>query len=147
MKLILFSLAFFLQLNAIWEPSFDNALNRAKTENKLVLLNFSGSDWCGPCIRMRKEILDDSSFLAIANEELIMVNADFPRTKKNKQDAAQIKRNEALAEKYNPDGKFPYTLILDSKGKVISSFDGYPKGGLQSFSSTIKTLYNERSSN
>ncbi|WP_261387738.1 thioredoxin family protein [Chitinophaga pinensis] len=91
------------------------------------MLNFSGSDWCGPCIRLRKEIFDSEQFIKMADTTLVMVNADFPRNKKNQPERQVQRQNEALADEYNPTGKFPYTVLLNADGKVIASWDGYPK--------------------
>jgi thiol-disulfide isomerase/thioredoxin len=66
----------------IWHNNLDEAKQLAKKEHKYILLNFSGSDWCGPCIRLHKEILETEAFLKFANNSLILVNADFPRLKK-----------------------------------------------------------------
>src|ERR1700735_1061793 len=81
-----------------WMGDFDSAKTEAAKEHKLILINFSGSDWCGPCIRLRKEILESSTFEDYAKDNLVLVRADFPRQKKNQLDAAQVKRNEALAD-------------------------------------------------
>ena len=67
-----------------WETDFENAKKKAEKEHKLILLNFSGSDWCGPCIRLKKEIFQSNSFINYADSNLVLVNADFPRNKKNK---------------------------------------------------------------
>ena len=67
-----------------WETDFNKAKQSAQSEHKLILLNFSGSDWCGPCIRMHKEIFDNNSFTQYADEHLVLVNADFPRLKKTR---------------------------------------------------------------
>ncbi len=109
-----------------WEPDFDTAKQIAKDKHELILLNFSGSDWCGPCIRMRKEIFDNDTFLKMADSSLVMVNADFPRSKKNQLSGNTQKQNNKLADKYNPDGKFPLTLLLDADGKVLKTWDGFP---------------------
>ncbi len=90
-----------------WEPSFTNAKKIAKEKNELILLNFSGSDWCSPCIVLRKDYLESQVFTDMAKENLILVNADFPRKKKNIGTPEQVKRNESLAEIYNKDGSFP----------------------------------------
>jgi thioredoxin-related protein len=108
-----------------WLNNFDTAKEAAARDNKFILLNFSGSDWCAPCIKMKKEVFENEDFLSIAQQKLILVRADFPRSKKNQLTKEQIKHNEALAEKYNGLGKFPYTLLLDSNGKVIREWDGY----------------------
>ena len=68
------------------------------------------------------------------------MRADFPRKKKNKLPVAQIKLNEAMAERYNPDGKFPYTVLVDEKGKVIKSWDGFPNESPEKFVQEILTV-------
>lgn len=108
-----------------WFTNFDEAKAIAAKENKYILLNFSGSDWCAPCIKMKSEVFESQTFISIAEKQLILVRADFPRSKKNQLTKEQVKRNEALAEKYNPEGKFPLTLLLESNGKIIKEWDGY----------------------
>ncbi|RFZ81875.1 thioredoxin family protein [Mucilaginibacter terrenus] len=124
MKLLLIS--FFLFAQVIWSGNFDEAQQQAHQSHKMIMVNFSGSDWCGPCIRLRKEILETSAFNDYAQDHLVLVRADFPRLKKNQLSKEQVKRNEALAEKYNAEGKFPFTLLLDENGKVLKTWDGYP---------------------
>lgn len=123
-----------------WEPDFEKAKQVAKEKHELILLNFSGSDWCGPCIRMRKEIFDDSGFTAMMVSRVVMVNADFPRNKKNQLDKKTKAQNEALADKYNPEGKFPFTLLLDADGKVVKSWDGLPDENATQLSLLIKNI-------
>ena len=89
-----------------------------RKEHKFILLSFSGSDWCGPCIRLHKEVFGSNAFEQLANEKLILVNADFPRYKKNQLSVSQQKINDALAEKYNKKGEFPLTVLLNSLIKV-----------------------------
>lgn len=108
-----------------WFVNYENAHNVAVQQNKYILLNFSGSDWCGPCIKMKKEVFESESFLSLAEKHLVLLRADFPRAKKNQLSKEQTKHNEALAEKYNPEGKFPFTLLLDSNGKVLKKWEGY----------------------
>jgi thiol-disulfide isomerase/thioredoxin len=109
-----------------WHYNLDEARQLAKDQHKHILLNFSGSDWCGPCIELRKLILDNPDFLQMADTTLILVNADFPRSKKNQPNAQQQALNNAMADKYNSQGKFPYTLLLDADGKVIKTWEGLP---------------------
>ena len=125
MKIVLLSFLFLMTSSVEWLNNFDTAKEAAARDNKFILLNFSGSDWCAPCIKMKKEVFENEDFLSIAQQKLILVRADFPRSKKNQLTKEQIKHNEALAEKYNGLGKFPYTLLLDSNGKVIREWDGY----------------------
>ena len=98
----------------VWFTDFNKAKTEAVTENKYMLVNFSGSDWCGPCIRLRKEIFDSEAFIQYADEHLVLVNADFPRLKKNMLSKEQQKQNDSLAGVYNIDGAFPLTLLLDA---------------------------------
>lgn len=126
MKILFITLMGFLFAPAVWLGNFDDAQKEAKTAHKLILVNFSGSDWCGPCIRLRKEILESNAFEDYAKEKLLLVRADFPRAKKNQLAKEQVKLNEGLADKYNKEGKFPFTLLLDENGKVLKTWDGYP---------------------
>ncbi len=106
--------------------NYNEALKQAGETHQQILINFSGSDWCGPCIRLRKEILETQAFEKYASAHLVLVRADFPRQKKNRLSVEQTKLNEALAERYNPDGKFPFTVLTDEKGKVIRTWEGFP---------------------
>jgi thioredoxin-related protein len=143
MKLLLLSLyAVFLLPFADWSTDFDKAKTTAKQEQKLILLNFSGSDWCVPCIKMKKEIFESPDFSQFADNKLVLLKADFPRLKKNKLAAKQVKHNEQLAEKYNPKGAFPFTVLLDADGKVLKTWDGMPKTDAEGFVNTIKQVAN-----
>ena len=121
-----------------WHNNIDDAKQVAAKEHKYIILNFSGSDWCGPCIRMHKEIFDDPVFQQFASSALIMVNADFPRNKKNQLSKEQQALNDKMADAYNKQGSFPYTLLLDADGKVLKAWDGYPKEDIPSFIEDIK---------
>ncbi|MFP9098275.1 thioredoxin family protein [Flavobacterium sp. RHBU_24] len=140
MKLLL-SLLLIASFTAIkWEPDFENAKKIAKENHKLILLNFSGSDWCGPCIQFRKEYLESEAFGKMADESLVLVNADFPRKKKNQPADDVIKRNEALAEKYNKEGNFPFTLLLDANGKVIKTWKGKPEESVDKYIEEVQAI-------
>jgi thioredoxin-related protein len=126
MKILLtFLLSSFLTSSSLWLSNIDQAKKEATESHKNILVNFSGSDWCGPCIRMHKEIFESEAFTKYAPNNLVLVNADFPRLKKNQLSKEQTKLNESLADKYNPGGKFPYTVLLDANGKVLKSWEGY----------------------
>lgn len=139
-NLLLIALYLTIASLTAWEPNFENAKKVAKQDHKLILLNFSGSDWCGPCIRMHKEIFSDAVFLEMAGKNLVMVNADFPRNKKNQLAPAIKKQNEALADSYNASGKFPYTVLLNADGKVLKAWDGLPDEDAKAFSDEVKQL-------
>lgn len=139
-KLSYFLLCFSLMSFIKWQPDINTAKKIAREKHELILLNFSGSDWCGPCMRLRKEIFESEVFNKMADSSLVMINADFPRNKKNQLDEQTQKQNDALADKYNPDGKFPFTLLLDADGKVIKSWDGFPNESAEEFADEINSI-------
>ena len=114
-----------------WQRDFETAKKLAAEKNRNILLNFSGSDWCGPCIRLHKEVFESNEFKQLAAQLLVLYNADFPRNKKNQLPKELQQSNEALADKYNPLGKFPYTVILTADGKIIRSWEGYSNNSAQ----------------
>lgn len=116
-----------------WGNNLTLAKQKATAEHKFILLNFSGSDWCGPCIRMHKEIFDAPDFESFAQQQLILVRADFPRQKKNQLSKPVQENNNSLAEKYNPNGIFPFTALLNSNGDIIQVWEGMPKMNSTSF--------------
>ena len=140
MKLLAIAFMAFFTTNATWSGDFEAAKTQAAQQHKLILVNFSGSDWCGPCIRLRKEILESATFESYAGDHLVLVRADFPRQKKNQLGKDQVKLNEALADKYNSEGKFPYTLLVDETGKVLFQWDGFPDETPDQFVSQIDQI-------
>ena len=124
MKNLLF-LPFFLisSLVCAQQPySFEAAQKQAAAESKKILLVFSGSDWCGPCIKMDKNLWSQPDFQAYAAKALVFFKADFPRRKKNQLSSEQQKVNNQLAEIYNPEGYFPRVLLLDAQGSILKQF-------------------------
>jgi thioredoxin-related protein len=109
---------------ADWQTDYAKALQTAKAQNKQVLLDFTGSDWCGPCIALRKRVFSSAAFRAYADKNLVTVEIDFPQQKKQ---SAQLKnQNEKLGKQYGIDDKgFPTIVILDPAGKTIREFSGY----------------------
>jgi thioredoxin-related protein len=141
---ILIALSFtclsFLSLD--WKTDFNKAKEDALKENKAILISFSGSDWCGPCIRMEKEIFESDVFTNYASGNLELVKADFPREKKNQLSKEQTEKNEALADKYNPEGKFPFTVLISADEKVLKEWEGLPKKTPDQFVEEIKSILN-----
>lgn len=117
---------------------------RTASENKaLILLNFSGSDWCIPCIRLHKNIIENDEFRKLETENIITyINADFPRNKKNQLSQELKKENSMLADQYNPKGMFPYTVLLDADGKILKSWEGLPTEDAAAFSREIRAIKN-----
>lgn len=142
MKLLVASFFLFLfSASPQWQLNFEQAKAEAEKSHKLILVNFSGSDWCGPCIKLKKDVFESDAFQALAADRLVLVRADFPRLSKNQLSAQQTAHNEALAEKYNRQGKFPFTVLLDASGKVLQEWDGYPKSlTIASFTERIQAL-------
>lgn len=73
----------------------------------------------------------------------MLVNADFPRKKINLPPKTIVQQNEWLAEKYNPTGSFPFTLLLDKEGKVLKRWDGKPEESANDFVQVIKSFYKQ----
>ena len=128
-----------------WLTDLQKASDIAKDQQKLVLLNFSGSDWCAPCVRLKKEIFQTTEFNEVAAGSLVLVNADFPRSKRNQLSKEQQRLNDGLADRYNPSGKFPYTLLLTAEGKVLYAWDGFPSDGKATFLEELEKLCAEKS--
>lgn len=101
---------------------FDRAQSDAAETGKRILLVFSGSDWCGPCIKMDKQLWSTSEFQTYAKDHLIFFKADFPRRKKNQLPPEQQQINNKLAATYNPEGYFPRVLLLNAQGEILKQF-------------------------
>lgn len=102
-----------------WNTALASAQEKAVRENKNILLVFSGSDWCAPCIKLDKTILQTETFKSNAGKKWVLLKADFPKLKKNKLPAAQTEQNNQLAANYNPNGFFPFVVLLNREGKIL----------------------------
>jgi hypothetical protein len=109
-----------------WLTNMQEAKALALRDHRHILLNFSGSDWCGPCIVLRKQILDAPDFSLFADTTLVLVDADFPRMKKHQLSKEQQALNEGLADRYNTKGQFPLTLLLTAEGRILRQWEGNP---------------------
>jgi protein disulfide-isomerase len=114
----------------IWLTDVPKAEAQAKTENKLVLLDFTGSDWCGWCIKLDKDTFSKSEFADYANKNLVLVQLDYPNKKPQSDDLK--KANAALQAKYAIEG-FPTLIVLKPDGTVVWKQVGYLEGGPQAF--------------
>lgn len=109
---------------ADWQTDYDQALQKAKAENKRVLLDFTGSDWCGPCIQLKQRAFSRPEFISYAETNLVLVEVDYPQRKK--QSESLLKQNERLAKEYGIDEKgFPTLVLLDPNGKIVREMSGY----------------------
>ena len=121
------------QVNAAesaWLTDLPKAEAQAKAENKIVLMDFTGSDWCGWCIKFKKDVLDTAAFQEYAAKNVVLVELDYPN-KKAQTDALK-KANAALKDQYKIDG-FPTLVVLDKDGKEIGRQEGYAAGGPKAF--------------
>jgi thioredoxin-related protein len=119
-----------------WLTDYKKAEQEAKTTNKLVLLNFTGSDWCGWCILLDKEVFSKPEFKDYASKNLILVEVDFPR---RKQQSAELRtQNQTLAEHFQIEG-FPTIVVLNGDGKAVGEL-GYTPGGPGPFIAQLEKL-------
>jgi protein disulfide-isomerase len=114
-----------------WMTDLPKAQAKAKEEKKLVLVDFTGSDWCGWCKKAKKDILDTPEFAEYAKNNLVLVELDFPSAK-IEQSAELKKTNKALQNQYGVRG-FPTFLLVNGEGKELGRQVGYLEGGPKSF--------------
>jgi protein disulfide-isomerase len=120
--------------NLVWQDNLDTALQKAKQENKAVLVNFTGSDWCIWCQRLSNEVFSKSEFEKFADDNLILVKIDFPQ--KLEQSAETKMYNNQLAQRYGIQG-FPTVLLFNSQGKMVLQ-TGYQEGGPVAYVNSLK---------
>ena len=116
-----------------WFTDLPTAQDKARRENKAVLLDFTGSDWCGWCMKLKGEVFDQPEFATFAQANLVLVEVDFPHHKHL--DQAQKAANERLAQTYNITG-FPTVVLLDSNGQLVGT-TGYMEGGPHAFNAEL----------
>ena len=109
-----------------WHYDIKTAQEIAVSEDRPIILVFQGSDWCAPCIKLDREVFATDTFKLYAKDHFVMLQADFPKRKKNALAPEQQELNNALAEKYNNRGIFPFVVILDKEGNVLGE-TGYFK--------------------
>ena len=118
-----------------WITSYDGALELAKKEDRPILINFTGSDWCGWCKKMDKETYSQSAFENYAKNNLVLLYVDFPSGKP--QTSALEKQNDSLKSKFGVRG-YPTQVLLSPDGKLLWKNPGYLKGGPGALISNIK---------
>ncbi|MDX1680668.1 MAG: thioredoxin family protein [Akkermansiaceae bacterium] len=115
-----------------WTTDYEAALKQAKEEDKSILLEFTGSDWCPPCKLMRKEVFGKKEFVEAAKKDYILVELDFPRS-----DKELAEKNQPLAEEFEIRG-FPTVVLLDSEGKEFSRTVGAQYRTVEDFLGYLK---------
>jgi thioredoxin-related protein len=117
--ILLFSLCINTSFSQNWQSTFEEAQALAVKENKNIVLVFSGSDWCAPCMKLEKTVWMSEAFQKEADKSWVTYKADFPKKKANQLAPALTEQNKKLAEKYNSGGSFPLVVLLDKNGKVL----------------------------
>jgi protein disulfide-isomerase len=120
----------------VWLTDLSKAQAQAKTEGKFVLVNFTGSDWCGWCIKLRKEVLLKAEFGDYAKTNLVLVEVDFPKRKP--QPAALQNTNRKLAEQFQVQS-FPTLVVLDGRGTRVGLVN-YSNGGPKPFLAELEKV-------
>jgi protein disulfide-isomerase len=120
-----------------WMTDWVAAKAKAKAENKPILINLTGSDWCAPCLILKKQVFTQKAFQDYATQNLILFEADFP--KRTEQPPALKEQNAALEKAYLAES-YPTVLVLDADGKKLSEDIGALKGGPDAFIAKIKEV-------
>jgi protein disulfide-isomerase len=120
-----------------WLTDLSKAQAKAKTEKKMVLMDFNGSDWCPPCKALRKNVLISKEFMDFAKDNLVLVDVDFPH---HKQQTEEVKKaNEELSQKFSIEG-FPTIIVLGSDGKELKKVVGYNGQSAKEFVAELQKL-------
>lgn len=145
LKMKYFTILFmFLSVQAFsqeWQTDFETSKQLALEENKTIILVFQGSDWCAPCMKLDREVWSTKTFQDLSKDQFVMLQADFPRRKKNKLSKDQQDHNNKLAETYNTHGYFPYVVVMDAKGNQLGSL-GYEKTTPENYYNKLKAFAN-----
>jgi len=124
-----------------WMTDWEAAKAKAKAENKPILINFTGTDWCGWCIKIEKEIFSQKAFKDYAEKNLILMEVDFP---KKKELAPELKKqNKALDKEFGIEG-YPTIYLLDAEGKKLSEDIGYREGGPEAYAKHLQELIDKK---
>ena len=122
-----------------WTTDFEDAKSSASSTERIILMSFQGSDWCGNCKRLEHSLFENGDFIDFASGNLIMLKVDFPMKRENKLSKEQTKHNEALAEEFNPDGAFPKVVILNAQGEKLGEM-AYPSASPEEYIASIKSF-------
>lgn len=142
MKKIIFIISFLVPITMFsqnWKSNFEEAKAEAMKQEKNILLVFSGSDWCAPCIKLDKNIWQSEEFKKYSDQNYILYKADFPKKKANQLSDTLKNQNNELAEKYNQNGNYPLVVLLDKNGKVLG-MTGYKNVSPNDYLEILKSL-------
>jgi len=139
--LILAALVVASRAELTWQTDFDAAKQQAKKEDKVVLMDFTGSDWCGFCIRLKKAVWDKPEFAKYAEKNLVLVELDFPHNKKLPAEVS--KQNNTLQDKYKVES-FPTVVVLDGDGKELGRMEGYEGDNVTSYIKRLEKIIEKK---
>lgn len=126
------------QAESGWIVDFKQAQQQAKSSKKLLLLDFTGSDWCPGCILLHRQVFATDQFRDYANKNFVLVELDFPRARVQRPEVAE--QNQTLAEHFGIE-VFPTVVVLDSEGKKIGALIGYdPSEGAQGYIAELEKM-------
>ncbi len=134
---VLFTVCSLAAADAVWNDNYEEALKQAKAQKKYLLINFTGSDWCGFCVKLDKEVFSQKPFQKFAKKNLILMKADFPRRKEISEKVK--KQNAALAKQYGVRG-FPMIVILTPDGKEAERLTGFAPGSGKKYLEKLKKI-------
>jgi thioredoxin-related protein len=137
--ILLFSLFMNAAFSQNWQSTFEEAQALAAKENKNIVLVFSGSDWCAPCIKLEKTVWMSDAFQKEATKSWVTYKADFPKKKANQLAPELTEQNKKLAEKYNSGGSFPLVVLLDKNGKVLG-MTGFKNVSAEEYVAMLKKM-------
>lgn len=123
--------------NSTWLTDFKHAQEEAKSSNKLLLIEFTGSDWCPPCIQLHKQVFSTPQFQTYAAKNFVLLKIDFPKTKSLAKEL--IMQNEELAQKFGIEA-FPSIVLLGSDGTKLGERVGYDGDGPADFIASLEKL-------
>jgi protein disulfide-isomerase len=129
--------ASYVRAESGWLNDYKRAQQEATATNKFLLLDFTGSDWCGWCKKFDREILSKPQFKDYAREKLVLMEVDFPRAKT--QSVELRKQNQELAQQYQVQG-FPTIVVLNGDGQKLWQYDGYFPDGPEAFIAQLEKL-------
>jgi protein disulfide-isomerase len=119
-----------------WGDNYEKAIAQAKAEKKMVVLDFTGSDWCSWCIKLDKEVFSKDEFKAYAKDNLVLMEVDFPQTKPQ---SPELKAQNAKLQKKHGILGYPTIIVLNSEGKKVGQL-GYEEGGPKNFIAKLEAL-------
>lgn len=138
LNLLLLAAAINFSSGPRWVENLDEAKTAALEEEKLILLIFSGSDWCRNCILLDHEVISSAEFHQLAENHLVLLKADFPRKRKNQLPEYRRAINESLAKNFNSAGEFPKVVLMDAREKILLE-SSYQQGQSTRFLEQLKS--------